>query len=100
MVNCIQINGCCSILELLNLNNASKTSIKNTIRAELHFKYYDKEFPHIFIAATTKNQKSAQKALKALGFASKQVLGRHAKNDKDTYLTMWYKESFDLWWKK
>lgn len=100
MVTCESLYGCCSILELRDLDFATIKNIKEAIQEEMIGYEIDYQYPHVFIAATLKRQTKAAKALEQLGFSSKKILGRHSKNKDDTYLTMWFKESFDKWWKK
>ncbi len=103
---CSQLENCCSIVEIgdFGIGYISPTSIKAVVNEYMYDTFVgwggeiDLEQPHVFIATTKPSQVTAAQALKALGFKSRKMLGRHSKDAKDKYLTFWTKETWRKWW--
>lgn len=93
-----ELSSCCSIQVLSELygNHITAEGIKNNmVTAILDYDNghgtLDKEYPRFFMATTTEEQATAEKALKETGFKAKKFYGRHQSeySKLKKYMTLW-----------
>ena len=89
---CLQMNGCCSVLELQDFHN--NTTIDDVIQSivrklQYHINYNNNEMPKTYVATTRSDtQENAERILTELGFKYRTFASRHDKKGEKS-LKFW-----------